>query len=45
MCRVSIEELKRRVNAKYDERIAQYERGEKQWDTNVNMIMVVRGVK
>ncbi len=40
-----VEELKRRVNEKYDERIALYERGEKQWDTNVNIIMVVRGVK
>lgn len=39
-----IEEMKRLVNAKYDARIAQYERGEKQWDTNVSIIMVVRGI-
>lgn len=40
-----IEEMKRLVNAKYDTRIAQYDRGEKQWNTNVSIIMVVRGVK
>ena len=40
-----IDELRQQVNEKYDERIAQYERGDKQWDTNVNIIMVVRGVK
>lgn len=40
-----IDEMKRLINKKYDKRIEQYERGEKQWDTNVNIIMVVRGVK
>lgn len=40
-----IEEMKRLVNAKYDTRIAQYDRGEKQWDTNVSIIMVIRGVR
>lgn len=40
-----IEEMKRLTNTKYDTRIAQYDRGEKQWNTNVSMIMVVRGVK
>lgn len=40
-----IEEMKRLTNAKYDTRIAQYDRGEKQWNTNVSIIMVVRGVK
>lgn len=39
-----IEEMKRLTNEKYDMRIAQYERGEKQWDTNVGVTMVVRGV-
>lgn len=39
-----IEEMKRLTNAKYDTRIAQYDRGEKQWNTNVSIIMVVRGV-
>lgn len=38
-------EIKRLVNARYDVRVRQYERGEKQWDTNVSMIFVVRGVK
>ena len=40
-----IEEMKRLANAKYDTRIKQYECGEKQWDTNVSIIMVVRGTK
>ena len=40
-----VEEMKRLANAKYDTRIEQYERGEKQWDTNVSVIMVVRGTK
>lgn len=39
------EEMKHFVNAKYDMRIEQYDRGEKQWDTNVSIIMVVRGIK
>lgn len=39
------EEMKRLVHAKYDTRIAQYDRGEKQWDTNVSIIMVIRAVK
>lgn len=40
-----VEEMKRLANAKYDTRIKQYECGEKQWDTNVSIIMVVRGTK
>lgn len=40
-----IEEMKRITNVKYDTRIQQYNRGEKQWDTNVSIIMVVRGTK
>ncbi|MDE6658860.1 MAG: methyltransferase domain-containing protein [Eubacterium sp.] len=40
-----IEKMKHLANAKYDTRIEQYERDEKQWDTNVSIIMVVRGVK
>lgn len=39
------EEMKYIVNTKYDMRIKQYDRGEKQWDTNVSVIMVVRGIK
>lgn len=40
-----VEEMKRLANAKYDARIEQYKRGEKQWDTNVSIIMVIRGIK
>ncbi|MCI8770138.1 MAG: hypothetical protein HFH73_03155 [Lachnospiraceae bacterium] len=40
-----IEEMKRLANKKYDARIAVYDRGERQWDTDVSMTMVVRGVK
>lgn len=40
-----VEEMKRLTNAKYDTRIEQYDRGEKQWDTNVSIIMVIRGIK
>lgn len=38
-------EMTRLVNAKYDLRLAQYCRGEKQWDTSVSVIMVVCGEK
>lgn len=40
-----VEEMKRLANAKYDVRIEQYNCGEKQWDTNVLIIMVIRGIK
>ena len=40
-----IEEMKRLANERYDTRIAQYDRGEKQWDTSVSIIMVVRGIR
>ena len=33
------------VNAKYDERLRLYRAGEKQWDTAVSVIMVLRGIK
>ncbi len=39
------EKMKQYTNVKYDARIEQYNRGEKQWDTNVSIIMVVRGIK
>ena len=42
--REEIEEMKRLANARYDTRIDQYDRGEKQWDTSVSIIMVVRGI-
>lgn len=38
-------EMERLVNQRYDRRIAQYDRGEKQWDATVALVMVVRGVK
>lgn len=40
-----IEEMKRLANEKYDKRIALYDEGIKQWDTNVSVTMIVRGVK
>lgn len=40
-----IEELKRITNAKYDRRIELYDCGIKQWDTNVSMTMIIRGIK
>jgi len=40
-----LEEMKRLTNARYDRRLEQYARGEKQWDTDVSVIMVVRGFK
>ena len=40
-----IEEMKAAASRRYDKRLELYERGDKQWDTNVNIIMVVRGVK
>lgn len=40
-----VEKMKKLINAKYDLRIQQYDGGEKQWDTNVSVIMVIRGVK
>ena len=39
------EEMKRLVNSKYDTRISLYDHGEKQWDTTVSVIMVIRGGK
>lgn len=40
-----VEELKRLVNARYDQRILLYDRGIRQWDTDVAVTMVVRGEK
>lgn len=39
------EELRRLVNARYDRRIALYDRGIPQWDTDLSLTMVVRGIK
>ena len=40
-----IEELKCIVNAKYDKRIELYDDGIKQWDTNLSVTMIMRGIK
>ncbi len=40
-----LEAVKRRIEKKYEERLAQYDRGEKQWETAVSLVMVLRGVK
>lgn len=40
-----IEEMKCLANARYDTRIAQYDRGDRQWDTSVSIIMVIRGIR
>ena len=40
-----LEEMRKLIDEKFDRRAALYDRGEKQWDTNVNIIMVVRGIK
>lgn len=40
-----LEEMRRLVNARYDERLALYAAGEKQWDVNLTLLMVLRGVK
>ncbi len=41
----ALTELIRLTNQKYDKRIELYERGEKQWDTEVSTVMVLRGEK
>lgn len=38
-------ELKKRIDQKYDKRIALYNAGQKQWDTSISLTMVLRGVK
>lgn len=43
--RPEIEELKRLLHEKYDKRLELYDMGKKQWDTNVSVTMVIRGVK
>ena len=40
-----MEYMHRRITEKYDRRLEQYRRGEKQWDTTVSLTMVLRGVK
>ena len=40
-----VQKMTELINKKYDERLAQYGRGEKQWDTAISLIMVLRGIK
>lgn len=40
-----IKELIGIINAKYDKRIELYDNGIKQWDTNMSVTMIMRGVK
>lgn len=40
-----VEEMKRIMNKRYDERIGSYDRGEKAWDTQVGVSMIIRGIK
>lgn len=40
-----IQELIGIINAKYDKRIELYDNGVKQWDTNMSVTMIMRGVK
>lgn len=37
--------LRALANARYDKRLALYDAGEKQWDVNMTLLMVLRGVK
>ena len=41
----TLDELRAMIHAKYDERIRLYDRGVKQWDCNVSVTMVTRGIK
>lgn len=40
-----VEELRHVINAKYDKRLELYNSGIKQWDTNVSVTMIIRGIK
>ncbi len=40
-----LESIRQRIDGKYGARLEQYAGGEKQWETVVNLIMVLRGVK
>lgn len=43
--RSEVEELKHLVNEKYNKRLELYDKGIKQWDTNLSVTMIMRGVK
>ena len=40
-----IQEMERIVNARFDQRLRDYDEGRKHWETNVSVIMMVRGEK
>lgn len=40
-----VQELMRQVNQKYDRRMELYDKGIRQWDTNVSVTMMIRGIK
>lgn len=40
-----IEKMKQLTNNKYDDRIRRYNCGEKYWETNLSIIMIIRGIK
>ena len=40
-----IEEMKTIIHQKYDSRIRDYTSGKKYWETNVSLIMMIRGIK
>lgn len=43
--KAELSELEAHVNRRYDERMALYDAGKRQWDVSVSLTMVVRGVK
>ena len=40
-----IEKMQQIINHKFDRRIALYNQNEQQWDTDITLIQVVRGIK
>ena len=40
-----LEEVKAQINRRYDRRLQLYRAGTPQWDTDVSLTMIIRGVK
>ena len=40
-----LSEMRRLINERYDKRLALYDKGIKQWDTYMSLVMILRGVK
>lgn len=40
-----VERIKAQINARYDQRLRLYDQGIRQWDTDVTVTMILRGVK